>query len=545
MTAGRREVAAFALLTVVAVAVWALVRTYPNYDAYYHLDWGRELLHGHKPTFGAYKAPTEHPLYLGISAVLAGVFGDHADRALVLLGVLSMVALVWAVFRTGRAVFGTWQGAVAALLTGSSFALLLYVARAYVDMPFLAVVLWAAALEAERPRRGAPVMALLAVAGLLRPEAWLLAGAYWAWCAWPRAADGRRDPRLGLLALAAVGPVVWALVDLWVTGDPLHSLHATSDLADELHRVRGIAHVPGSFFSFIVDALRLPVALAALAGVVLVALRIPRPPARSLHVPLALLGAGILAFVITGAAGLSILPRYLTVPVIALTLFAGEAIAGWTTLPRGGRERRGWGAGVVVLALIGVVFIATQGRRGPPLHRRAALHHRGARRPGRDAARPGGGTRTALRPGDVPELPARAGRALDPRCLAHAGRGAVGQAPGARGGDLPGRSQDAEPLRLRRRRQPAHERARRGFPAAGAPRALRGVRQLPVEAAAAAGFAFAQRAIAPEPLTTSPLSVTSTGTSSCPEIARISSRTPPRRVHGSRRYPLTVSISNS
>ena len=118
--------------------------------------------------------------------------------------------------------------------------------------------------------------------------------------------------------------------------------------------------MPGSFVSFIVDALRLPVALAALAGVVLVALRVPRPPARSLHVPLALLGAGILAFVITGAAGLSILPRYLTVPVIALTLFAGEAIAGWTTLPRGSRERRGWGAGVVVLALIGVVFVATK-----------------------------------------------------------------------------------------------------------------------------------------------------------------------------------------
>ena len=360
MTAGRREVAAFALLSVAAVAVWALVRTYPNYDAYYHLDWGRELLHGHRPSFGAYKAPTEHPLYLALAALLAGVFGDHADRALVLLGVLSMVALVWAVFRTGRTVFGFWQGVVAALLTGSSFALLLYVARAYVDMPFLAVVLWAAALEAARPRRGLPVMALLAVAGLLRPEAWLLAGAYWAWCAWPPAADGRRDPHLGLLALAAVGPVVWALVDLWVTGDPLHSLHATSDLADELHRVRGIAHVPGSFVTFIVDALRLPVALAALAGVVLVALGIPRPPARSLHVPLALLGAGILAFVITGAAGLSILPRYLTVPVIALTLFAGEAIAGWTTLPRGGRERRGWGLGVVVLALIGVVFVVAK-----------------------------------------------------------------------------------------------------------------------------------------------------------------------------------------
>ena len=122
-------------------------------------------------------------------------------------------------------------------------------------------------------------MALLAVAGLLRPEAWLLAGAYWLWCAGRARRTAGADPRSGCSRSPPSAPVVWALVDLWVTGDPLHSLHATSDLADELHRERGIAHVPGSFVSFLVDALRPPVALAALVGVVLVALRIPRPPA--------------------------------------------------------------------------------------------------------------------------------------------------------------------------------------------------------------------------------------------------------------------------
>src|SRR5204863_260671 len=70
----------------------------------------------------------------------------------------------------------------AAAFTGSSFALLLYAVRAYVDVPFLALVLWAGALEAARPRRGPLVMGLLALAGLLRPEAWVLAGLYWLWC---------------------------------------------------------------------------------------------------------------------------------------------------------------------------------------------------------------------------------------------------------------------------------------------------------------------------------------------------------------------------
>ena len=49
----------------------------------------------------------------------------------------------------GEAVFGRWPGVLGALFVGSSFAFLLYAARAYVDVPFLAIVLWAAALEAR------------------------------------------------------------------------------------------------------------------------------------------------------------------------------------------------------------------------------------------------------------------------------------------------------------------------------------------------------------------------------------------------------------
>ena len=108
-----------------------------------------------------------------------------------------LVALAWGSFRVGEACFGLWPGLAAAAFVASSFAFLLYAARAYVDVPFLALVLWAAALEARAPRRGVPVMAVLAVAGLLRPEAWVLAGAYWLWCGWRR---------IDLLALAAAAP---------------------------------------------------------------------------------------------------------------------------------------------------------------------------------------------------------------------------------------------------------------------------------------------------------------------------------------------------
>jgi hypothetical protein len=344
------EPLAAGLAALAALAVALLVPTYPNYDAYYHLVWARELLDGLKPSFEAYQAPTQHPLYLALCALLVPL-GQDADRLLVLTCVVAFVALAWAVFRVGDAVFGPWPGLAAAAFVASSFAFLLYAARAYVDVPFLAVVLWAAAIEARTPRRGWPVMALLAVAGLLRPEAWVLAGAYWLWCA------RREAPRLDLLALALAPPVIWALVDLWATGDPLHSLHATSDLADELGRERGVAKVPGAFVRYLADTARPPVVLAALAGAVL-AWRLRA--GRSLHVVVGLLGAGALTFLLSGAAGLSILPRYLTVPAVGLCLLAGYGLLGFTTLPPGTPERRLWSRVAAVLLVAGLAFVVAR-----------------------------------------------------------------------------------------------------------------------------------------------------------------------------------------
>ncbi|MCW2985061.1 MAG: hypothetical protein JWR63_2631 [Conexibacter sp.] len=319
MSARRIELLAVGALVLAGVLVWALVPTYPNYDAYYHLAWGREIVHGHLPTFEAYQAPTEHPLYLALCAVL-GLLGEHADRVLVLFTVLCHVAFTYAVYRLGAAIWDRRAGVAAALLAGSSFALLLYAARAYVDEPFLALVLWAAALEAERsaPAGRRAVWVLLVLAGLLRPEAWVLGGLYWLWLSW-RA----RRPLWRVVGLALLAPILWCAVDAWVTGDPLFSLHSTSDLADELNRSRSFSEVPGDFVSFLVDTARLPVAVAALAGV---AWSWRRRDARAVHVPLALFLAGSFTFFATSAAGLSVLPRYLTVPAVALCLPAGYLV---------------------------------------------------------------------------------------------------------------------------------------------------------------------------------------------------------------------------
>lgn len=366
MTAWRRaELIGVGLFAVAAVVFWVVAPTYPNYDAYYHLVWGRDLFDGIKPNFEAYAAPTQHPLEIVVDGVLGLIFGVDADRAIVLIAVLSLVLTAWAVFRLGLRVMGPWPALAGTFFAASSFSLLLLAARGYRDVPFLALVFWAAVRAAEAtpvaspaappPSPAAPapqhapsgaradwtVMGLLTVAGLLRPEAWLLAGLFGLW---------RRSPRL--VAAAFVAPVIWVLTDLWVTGDPLWSLTGTSQLAADLGRERGVAKVPGAFATFVVDALRAPVAAAAVAGLVL-ALR--QLGWRRLVVPLALLGAGILTFVGTGVAGLSILPRYLTVPTVALCLFAGYAFAGFADV-RDARLRRLWTIGACVLLVAGVGF---------------------------------------------------------------------------------------------------------------------------------------------------------------------------------------------
>jgi len=342
------EWSALALLALIAVAGWALVPTYPDYDAYHHLVWGRGLFDGVRPGFEGFAAPTQHPLYLALAALLS-LAGPHADRLLVLVTVLSLVALTAGTYALGRALFGRSPAAAAALFVGSSFAFLLYAVRAFVDVPFLALAVWASALEAARPRRGMAPMVLLALAGLLRPEAWVLAGLYWLWCLPGRPLRSRAA--LGALVIAA--PLCWALIDLAVTGDPLFSLHATSKLSETLGRERGIENVPSAFVRFLADVARPPVALA---GVIGVALAVRRYGARRMAVPLALLGAGALTFVATGLAGLSILPRYLTLPAVALCLLAGYTVMGFTTLEPG-RARERWRLAAIGAFVAGAAFL--------------------------------------------------------------------------------------------------------------------------------------------------------------------------------------------
>jgi hypothetical protein len=345
----RWEALALALLTAAAFAGFFLYPTYSNYDSLYSLLWGRELLHGSLPSFDAYRAPTQHPLWVAICIPLA-LLGTAGDRILLALCVLSFVALVAGVYRLGKVTFGWIVGLVAALLLLSRLDFPFLAARGYIDIPYLALILWAAALEAQRPKRGGAVWVLLTLAGLLRPEAWLLAGIYGLWIAWGEPL--RAWLRVGVLV--AFAPVVWALSDLVVTGDPLYSLNYTTESARQLGRRQSLTELPGVTLRFVAELTKPPVFVAALAGLVL-ARRMAR---ERLLVPVTLLGWGLGTFLLVSLRGFSVINRYVLVGALMLMLFAAFTIAGWSRLPRGHRAIRPWAAGALLVVLAGVGYTA-------------------------------------------------------------------------------------------------------------------------------------------------------------------------------------------
>jgi hypothetical protein len=193
---------------------------------------------------------------------------------------------------------------------------------------------------------------LLALAAMLRPEAWLLAGLYVLWAGW----RASWPQRIGYAALAALGPVVWVLTDFLVTGDPTYSFTGTTELADELGRNKGAGAVPAATWSFLIDLAKFPVVLGAIVGFFLALVLVPR----RLIMPVVLFASGVATFALVGAGGLSVISRYLLVPSLMTMVLCGVAVGGWTMLRHGAWPRRIWAGGALLLVLFGIAFTATR-----------------------------------------------------------------------------------------------------------------------------------------------------------------------------------------
>jgi hypothetical protein len=346
---------------------------FANYDTLYALVWGGQLARGQDPAYGTPIAPTPHPLLELLGLVLAPL-GPHAVADItVALGFLALSGCGWVIYRLGGEWFGRTAGALAALIFLTRAEVLSYGVRAYVDIPYLTLVLGALLVESRHRRlqsspAGAPVLALLALAGLLRPEAWAFSGLYWLYLMglMPHALRSRigggvpwrersRGELTRLTLLAAAAPLIWVLSDLAVTGDPLWSLTNTRHTAETLDRKTGIANVPQYIPRRIGEILRPAVLLAAAFGGVLSLLWLRRR---------ALLGAGagVLAVVVFAAfasVGLPINTRYAFLAAAILCIFAGAGVFGWTCLKREDPRRRWWMAGGAVLLVVLAAFASS------------------------------------------------------------------------------------------------------------------------------------------------------------------------------------------
>ena len=348
---------------VAAILLLLFPRGFPNYDTIYSLLWGREIADGLEPDMGAALPPTPHPL-AELFGAAASPLGDGAIDLTIVVAYVSLGLIGYLVYRLGSLWFDRPIGAVAALIVLTRAPYLSNGLRAYVDLPYIALVLGALVLETRRPRAGWPVLALLALAGLLRPEAWLFSLAYLAYLIWPGLRDERRlDKQVlswGLLAIAA--PLGWALFD-WITaGSPTSSFIGTRETVETLERQTGPVDLVLYGPRRLGEVLQWPGMVGAAAGIALGLAFLRRRSA--IGVAAATLALG--AFAVLATAGLAILPRYTMLAAAVLAVFAALALFGWRLLEAGHRWRRPWQALAIVVALM---FVAWGPNQYDLLHR--------------------------------------------------------------------------------------------------------------------------------------------------------------------------------
>ena len=215
-------------------------------------------------------------------------------------------------------------------------------------------MLAALAIETRRRRAGWPVLALLDLAGLLRPEAWLFAGVYWLYL-W-RGSSPRE--RAALAALVALAPAAVGALGPAVTGRPLWSLtntRRTAQRAAPRDRDRSTCPTTARAGSARCSG-RTGSSRGALGGVLALWLTRSR----------ALLGAAagvvaVVAFAIVAAAGLPIQDRYVfLIAAILLRLRRRRPVRlalarrRRSAPPARGRARRS----VIAVAILGVDRLA-------------------------------------------------------------------------------------------------------------------------------------------------------------------------------------------
>jgi hypothetical protein len=346
-----------ALVILAAVAFILLTGMRPAYDAYGWLVWGRQAVHlnldlnaapSWKPlpflfTLPYSLIPGQAALWLWMVTAVAGAFAGSVFAARIAYR-LSAPAHRYA--RVAGAVF-----AAVGVLGIAGYWHFVLIATSDPLMTTLCL----GAIDAHLSGRRRLAWALLVLASLGRPEAWLVTAVYalWAW----RSEPGLRASLL--VGLAAI-PVLWFGIPTITSGNPLIAgkIEADSTVALPGNRVTGTLDGFTSLYE-------LPMWIAALAATLLAAVRRERTW-------IVLIGAAMLwllteiAFALHGWAPS---PRYMFEPVAVLVVLVGAGFGRVLSVGPNRFALMRWAAVAAVAALL--VTLAQ------PARTRARLAHNG------------------------------------------------------------------------------------------------------------------------------------------------------------------------
>ena len=329
MTPSRRIGGLLACVGLAALSL--LVAGEPVYDAWAWLVWGRELAH---LALDVSSGPSWKPLPVVLAAPLS-LAGDAAPQLwLVLVRAAWLASLLLAAEIAFVLTADHARGAriAAAAFAATSLALLsddvtMWARQAAGGMaePLL-VALVLGAVRAGLAGRVRATLALLALAALVRPEAWPLLAAYGLWC-------GRARPLAALLVLGV--PVLWLAPELLGAGGG-GAGRAQRGTGDPLEALGWAAVLP--------LAVAWPLALVAVRGGTVAVRR---------------LAAGGLAWIAVVAvmtlAGFPGLPRFMAPAAAVVGVLGGVGLAALLARPRAyGRVLPALAAVALVAALVGL-----------------------------------------------------------------------------------------------------------------------------------------------------------------------------------------------
>ena len=170
--------------------------------------------------------------------------------------------------------------------------------------------------------------------------------------------------------------------------EPFYSLTSTREVSGEFGRNLGLVQAVKAIPTYVGGTDRVVTVGVGGLGLLLGAYILRRRAA----LPLALGALGLGTFLIIAAAGLSVIPRYMMIPSLLLTLGVAVALGGWTVIPD--RAPRLVAIGIAVASALVLAWRAPHVRarlpdaqrpddiRRGPAGRALAAARRAARRPG-------------------------------------------------------------------------------------------------------------------------------------------------------------------